>query len=50
MVSRFCLRPISFEVGLTQNPVDHEKLYIAFHVRLHVGLFIHLDFLGPLGP
>ena len=34
-----------------QNPVDHgTSLTIACHVGLHVGLFIHSNFLGPLGP
>ena len=39
-----------FEVGLTKSLVDHATLSTACHVRLHVGLFFHLKFLGPLCP
>ena len=39
-----------FQVSLTQNPVDHETLYIPYHVGLSIGLFIYSNFLSPLGP
>ena len=33
----FCYIHSLFDVGLTQNPVDHESVSIACHVGLHVG-------------
>ena len=40
-----------------QNPGEHETLSVACHVGLwvnhigfHIGLLLHSNFLGPLGP
>jgi hypothetical protein len=33
----FCQIHGLFDVGLMQNPVDHETVSIACHVGLHVG-------------
>ena len=30
--------------------LDHETISIPCHVGLHVGLFIHSNFVGPVGP
>ena len=37
MVSQFCVRLTSFEVGLTQNLVDNVTLSITCTVGIHVG-------------
>ena len=37
------------EVGLTQIPTDHAPLSMTCHVGLHVRLFTHELFFGPLG-
>ena len=47
MVSQFSVNTHFFEVGLTQNPVDHETLSISFQLGLYVGLVMHSNFLGP---
>ena len=48
MASWCCVWPTSW--GLTQNPVDHETIFIACHVGLHVGLLIFSNFFGHWGP
>lgn len=33
-----------------QNLLEDETLSVACHVRFQIGLLIHLNFLGTLGP
>jgi hypothetical protein len=49
MVSRNLRQAHLLEVGLMQHPGDHETLSKVRHVGLHVRLFIHEVFFGPLG-